>query len=55
MTYDRAKQTHTKLVWWWGGDIIVYPDECATPTASLLTVKLLLSSMILTLGANFFT
>ena len=38
-----------------GGDRINYPDHCGTPTANLLTVKLLLNSTISTLGAKFFT
>ena len=37
------------------GDRINYPDNCGTPTADLLTVKLLLNSTISTLGAKFFT
>lgn len=36
-----------------GGDKINYPFEVATPTADLLTVKLLLNSVISTDGARF--
>ena len=36
-----------------GGDKINYPYEVATPTADLLTVKLLLNSVISTPGAKF--
>lgn len=36
-----------------GGDRINYPFEVATPTADLLTVKLLLNSVISTEGARF--
>ena len=36
-----------------GGDRINYPYEVATPTADLLTVKLLLNSVISTEGARF--
>ena len=36
-----------------GGDRINYPYEVATPTADLLTVKLLLNSVISTEGAKF--
>ncbi len=36
-----------------GGDRINYPHEVATPTADLLTVKLLLNSIISTEGAQF--
>ena len=37
------------------GDRINHPDDCGTPTADLLTMKLLLNSTISTLGAKFFT
>ncbi len=38
-----------------GGDRIHYPGDAGTPTADLLTVKLLLNSIISTPGAKFFT
>ena len=38
-----------------GGDRINYPGEVGTPTCDMLTVKLLLNSVISTLGAKFFT
>ena len=38
-----------------GGDRINYPGDCATPTADLLTVKLLINSTLSTLGTKFFT
>ena len=38
-----------------GGDRINCPDDCGTPTADLLTVKLLLNSVISTPGAKFMT
>jgi len=38
-----------------GGDRIHYPGDCGTPTADLLTVKLLLNSVISTMGATFMT
>ena len=38
-----------------GGDSINYPDDCGTPTADLLTVKLLLNSVISTKNAKFMT
>ena len=38
-----------------GGDRINYPDDCGTPTAGIITVKLLLNSVISTKGANFMT
>ena len=38
-----------------GGDRINYPGDCGTPTADLLTVKLLLNSIVSTSGAEFMT
>ena len=38
-----------------GGDRINYPGDCGTPTADLLTVKLLLNSVISTEHAKFMT
>ena len=38
-----------------GGDRINYPGDCGTPTADLLTVKLLLNSVVSTAGAEFMT
>ena len=38
-----------------GGDRINYPDDVGTPTADMLTVKLLLNSVISTKGARFMT
>ena len=38
-----------------GGDIINYPDNCGTPTAGMLTVKLFLNIVISTKGAKFIT
>ena len=38
-----------------GGDRIHYPDDCGTPTAGMLTVKLLLNSVISTKNARFMT
>ena len=37
------------------GNLINYLGNCGTPTADLLTVKLLLNSVISTQGAKFFT
>ena len=36
-----------------GGNLINYPGDCGTPTANLLTVKLLLKSIISTPNAKF--
>ena len=38
-----------------GGNLIAYPGDCGTPTVDLLTVKLLINSIISTLGAKFMT
>ena len=38
-----------------GGNLINYPDDCGTPTADLLTVKLLLNSFISTPNGKFMT
>jgi len=38
-----------------GCDLVNYPDDCGTPTADLLTVKLLLNSVISTKNAKFMT
>ena len=38
-----------------GGNLVNYPNDCGTPTADLLTVKLLLNSIISTANAKFMT
>jgi hypothetical protein len=38
-----------------GGNLINYPDNCGTPTADLLTVKLMFNSIISTPSAKFMT
>ena len=38
-----------------GGNLIVYPGDCGSPTVDLLTVKLLLNSVISTPNAKFMT
>jgi hypothetical protein len=38
-----------------GGNLINYPDDCGTPTANLLTVKLMFNSVISTSNAKFMT
>ncbi len=38
-----------------GGNLINYPDDCGTPTANHLTVKLMFNSIISTPGAKFMT
>ena len=36
------------------GNNIHYPDDCGTPTADLLTVKLLLNNVVSTPGEIYF-
>ncbi len=38
-----------------GGNLVNYPNNCGTPTANLLTVKLILNSIISTTNAKFMT
>jgi len=38
-----------------GGNLVNFPGDCGTPTADLLTVKLLLNSIISTTNAKFMT
>jgi hypothetical protein len=38
-----------------GGNLINYPDDCGTPPADLITVKILLNSIVSTLNAKFMT
>jgi hypothetical protein len=38
-----------------GGNLVNYPGDCGTPTADLLTVKLLLNNIISTPNAKFMT
>ncbi len=38
-----------------GGDRVHYPGNAGTPTANLLTVKILINSIISTAGTNFMT
>ncbi len=38
-----------------GGNLINYPGDCETPTADLLTVKLMFNSIISTPNAKFMT
>ncbi len=36
-----------------GGNLISYPDDCGTPNANLLTVKIMFNSVISTPNAKF--
>ena len=48
---QKAETNRTRLTM--GGDKINVPMDCGTPTANLLTVKLLLNSIVSTPGAKF--
>ena len=50
---DKAKLNRMGLAM--GGDHINYPDDCGTPTADLLTIKILLNSVISTPNTKFMT
>jgi len=53
--YREGKDEPNKTRLTVGGDRINYPGDCATPTANLFTVKLLINSTISMLRAKFFT
>jgi hypothetical protein len=38
-----------------GGNLVNYPNDCSTPTADIITVKILLNSIVSTLNAKFMT
>jgi len=50
---EKADPSQTRITV--GGDPITYPGDCGTPTADMLTVKLLFKSMVSTSGAKFMT
>jgi hypothetical protein len=54
-TYRDGKKDkyHTRITM--GGNLVNYPGDSGTPTANLLTVKLLLNSIISTPHAKFMT
>ncbi len=65
----KGNETYARIVWVYcngkkdkyrtritmGGNLVNYPRDCRTPTANLLTVKLLLNSIISTPNAKFMT
>ena len=53
--YCSEKKDHYRTGITMGGNLINYPDDCGTPTADLLTVKLMLNSVISTPNAKFMT
>jgi len=52
-TYRSEKKDPYRTRIMMGGNLINYPDNCGTPTADLLTVKLMFNSIISTPGAKF--
>jgi hypothetical protein len=54
-TYHPEKQDPHRTCITMGGNLINYLDDCGTPTADLLTVKLLFNSIISTPHAKFMT
>ena len=50
---EKANPYQTRLTV--GGNLLVYPGNCGTPTIDLLTVKLLLNNVVSTRGAKFMT
>ena len=47
---EKANPSQTRITV--GKNLINYPGDCGTPTADLLMVKLLLNSIVSTMGAN---
>jgi hypothetical protein len=54
-TYCKGKKDKYRTRITMGGNLVNYPGDCGTPTADLLTVKLLLNSIIFTPNAKFMT
>jgi hypothetical protein len=54
-TYRSEKKDPYRTRITMGGNLVNYPDDCSTPTADLLTVKLMLNSIISTPQAEFMT
>jgi hypothetical protein len=54
-TYRSEKKDPYRTRITMGGNLINYPDDCGTPTADLITVKLMLNSVISTMNAKFMT
>ncbi|KAG7342946.1 reverse transcriptase RNA-dependent DNA polymerase [Nitzschia inconspicua] len=49
------KENPYRVRWTVGGNLIDYPHDASTKTADLLTVKLLINSVLSTIGAKFMT
>eukprot|EP00804_Cyclotella_cryptica_P007584 CCRYP_010663-RA/>CCRYP_010663-RA protein AED:0.17 eAED:0.17 QI:0/0/0/1/1/1/2/0/834 len=53
--YQPEKEDPYRIQLTVGGNRITYPGDCGTPTADMLTTKILLNSIISTKGARFMT
>ena len=54
-TYRSEKKDPYRTHIMMGGNLINYPGDCGTPTADLLTIKLMFNSIISTPNAKFMT
>ena len=52
-TYRSKKKDPYRTRITMGENLIIYPNNCGTPTADLLTIKLMFNSIISTPGAKF--
>ena len=52
-TYRLEKKDPYPMTLTIGGNLVNYPDYCGTPTADIITVKILLNSIVSTLNAKF--
>ena len=55
VNYRPEKSDPYRTLLTFGGNLIMYPSDCGTPTVDLLTVKLLLNSIISSPGSKFLT
>ena len=53
INYRPKKSDPNRVILTVGGKCINYPGDCGTPTADMLTVKLLINSVISTKGVKF--
>eukprot|EP00804_Cyclotella_cryptica_P018668 CCRYP_007187-RC/>CCRYP_007187-RC protein AED:0.39 eAED:0.39 QI:0/0/0/1/0/0/2/0/276 len=55
LTFAQRRKIRDRIRLTVGGNRINYPGDCGTPTADMITVKILLNSVISTLNAKFMT
>ena len=53
--YRPEKEDPYRIRLTFGGNLINFPGDCGTPTAGMLTVKMLLNSVVSTTDATFMT